>query len=274
MSGVKSRKMGCQRPQTPPATDTACNLLQHMRLSQRFRHWFGVPLYPLEAFLLNWAARYLPILRVLKQHDLLGSGTILEIGSGPYGIGTFRKVPFTGCDLTFPAKPKWPMTPLIASAADLPVDDASYDVVLASDVLEHIPSALRTKVIAEAMRVAKHLVIFGFPCGEAAHDSDRSLRQAYLRRDEVVPVWLEEHMDAAFPEADLFQGLEGWQVAQFGNESLQFHTRLMHLEMNKAFLKTSSRLVRYAPWLFGRWLRAGDSAPYYRQIFVLSRRAD
>lgn len=223
--------------------------------------------------MLNWAARYLPILRVLKQHRLLLDGTLLEVGSGPFGIGTFRKVPFTGCELAFADTPKWPMTPLVASAAALPLADKSFDIVLASDVLEHIPPHLREDVISEAMRVAGKLIIFGFPCGVEAHDSDKALKQTYIRRNMPVPVWLEEHMQAAFPEPSLFSNLPGWHVVQFGNESIRSHTMIAHLEMNRTFVRITSRLTRYAPWLLEPLLRLGDGAPFYRQFFVLSRRA-
>lgn len=221
--------------------------------------------------LLNWAARYFPVLRVLKQHHLLQSGTVLEIGSGPLGIGTFRKVPFTGCDLEFAVEPKWPMTPLIASAASLPLADQSFDVVIASDVLEHVPPELRKTVIHEALRVARRLVIFGFPCSDTAHDLDKELRQTYLRRNLQVPVWLEEHMEAAFPEPSLFEDLSGWNVVQFSNESIRFHRWMMRLEMNKNFARVTARLVRYTPWLLRPLLRLGDGEPSYRKFVVLSR---
>jgi hypothetical protein len=224
--------------------------------------------------LLNWAVRYFPILRVLKRHGLLQNGTLLEVGSGPFGIGTFRKVPFTGCELAFSSEPNWPMTPLIASAADLPLADESFDIVLASDMLEHIPPDLREKVIREAIRVAKRLVIFGFPSGTSAHASDKALKEYYVSRNMQVPAWLEEHMEAAFPEPPLFGDLPGWDLVQFGNESIRFHTMIMHWEMNKTFVRITSRLVRYAPWLLKPLLRLGDGAPFYRQIFVLSRRAN
>jgi hypothetical protein len=220
--------------------------------------------------LLNWAARYFPILRVLKQHDLLKSGTVLEIGSGPFGIGTFRKVPFTGCDLAFSTKPNWPMTQLIASAADLPLGDKSFDVVLASDVLEHVPPELRQTVVREALRVARRLVIFGFPCGVAAHNADEALKQFYLSNEIGVPVWLEEHMEADFPEPSLFRDLPGWKIVQFGNESIRFHTWMMQQETRRLFLRITAKLVREAPSLVEPFLRMGDGSPYYRQIFVLS----
>lgn len=221
--------------------------------------------------MLNWAARYFPILRILERYQLLKDGTLLEIGSGPFGIGTFRKVPFIGCDVAFASAPKWPMTPMIASAANLPIDDRSFDVVLGSDVLEHIPPELRGTVIQEAMRVARRLVIFAFPCGDAAHNSDKQLKETYLRRNLPVPVWLEEHMEAAFPELSLFEDLPGWTVTTFSNETIRFHRWMMHSEMNKNFLRVTVRLVRYFPWVLKPLLPLADGEPSYRKIVVLSR---
>jgi hypothetical protein len=224
--------------------------------------------------MLNWAARYFPILRVLKQHHLHDAGELLEIGSGPYGIGTFRKVPFTGCDLSFSAEPKWPMTPIVASAANLPFADRAFDVVLASDVLEHIPPDLRRKVILEATRVARKLVVFGFPCGTAAHNLDEELRETYVKRNLPVPVWLDEHMEAAFPEPSLFDDVPGWHRDRFGNESIAFHRWLMQSEMKVNFVRVTARLVRYCPRLIEPILRFCDHEPCYRQIFVMTRIAD
>jgi len=221
--------------------------------------------------LLNWAARYFPVIRTLKQHGLLEQGTLLEIGSGPWGIGTFRKVPFTGCDLKFPYPPAWPMTPLVASAADLPLEDQSFDVVLALDVLEHIPPEIRTQVISESLRVARKLVIFGFPSGAAAHKADEELKNVYLSKGMPVPDWLEEHMLADFPEAELFQGHSGWKVRQFSNETIRFHSWMMRMEMDDLSMRLFRKIVFTAPNLL-RWpLSLADGEPAYRQVFVLNR---
>jgi hypothetical protein len=222
--------------------------------------------------LLNWAARYYPILRVLDQHNLLAKGSILEIGSGSRGLGTFRKVPFTGCDISFPLPPQWPMTPVVASAAALPFEDRFFDAVVASDVLEHIPPDMRKAVIAETLRTARHLVIFGFPCGEAAHKSDEALRQEYIVRHRQVPEWLEEHMLAPFPEESLFRDLPGWTlVSQFGNENLGFHEWMMRREFHGIFVRASTAFRVLARPLLEYLLRKADRPPYYRQIFVLTR---
>jgi hypothetical protein len=163
------------------------------------------------------------------------------------------------------------MTQLAASAADLPLPDRSFDIVLASDILEHIPPDLRTKVIKEAARVADKLIIFGFPCGEAAHNLDRALRQKYLNKNQPVPGWLEEHMVASFPEPELFDHLPNWKVAHFANESLRFHQWMMRAEMNHLFVRVTRKLVRIAPKPIEIFLKCFDGSPSYRQIFVLTR---
>ena len=221
--------------------------------------------------MLNWAARYYPIVRILKAHDLFEHGSVLEIGSGPVGLGRFRKVPFVGCDISFPYEPVWPMTPMIASAAQLPLKDNEFDVVLASDILEHIPPELRKAVIAEALRVAGKLVIFGFPCGRPAWEADRDLRDTYLRANRTPPDWLTEHMEAQFPEPELFDGIDGWEKQQQGNEGIAFHSWLMRREMSRIFVRASSMTMRIAPSLLEVLLGKADQGPFYRQIFTLRK---
>jgi hypothetical protein len=221
--------------------------------------------------MLNWAARYYPILRILKAHGLYEKGSVLEIGSGPVGLGRFRKVPFVGCDISFPYEPSWPMTPLIASAAALPLQDKEFDVVLASDILEHIPPDLREAVIAEALRVAGKLVIFGFPSGKAAWQADRELLDTYIRAKRTPPSWLTEHMEAQFPEPELLKEIDGWRIEQQGNESIRFHSWLMRKEMSGAFVRASTMLLQVAPSLVERLLARTDRDPSYRQIITLRR---
>ena len=224
--------------------------------------------------MLNWAARYYPIVRILKAHSLYEEGSVLEIGSGPVGLGRFRKVPFVGCDISFPDAPVWPMTPLIASAAALPLKDREFDVVLASDILEHIPPDIRKAVIAEALRVARKLVIFGFPCGKAAWQADRELIDTYVEANRTPPNWLTEHMEAQFPEPELFEGIAGWDIKQQGNENIGFHSWLMRREMSGTFVRASTLGMRFAPSALERLLTKTDRDPFYRKIFTLRRIAN
>ena len=221
--------------------------------------------------MLNWAARYYPIVRVLKAHGLFQNASMLEIGSGAIGIGRFRKVPFVGCDLSFAHQPEWPMTAITASAAQLPMKDKQFDVILASDVLEHIPPQLRQTVIQESMRVAGKLVIFAFPSGQLAWDSDKALVEVYRNALQEPPEWLTEHMDAPFPGDELFQTFDGWKIEKFGNENIRFHSWLMQRERSYYFVRITMLAMQYLPRLVEWCLRRTDRAPFYRQIFVLSR---
>jgi SAM-dependent methyltransferase len=222
--------------------------------------------------LLDHAARYFPILRVLRQHNLLAGASILEIGSGAVGLGEFHKSEFVGCDVSFSMRPLPPMTPLMASAGALPFANRAFDVVVASDVLEHVPPAARPRVIQEALRVGRKLVVFGFPCGQLAHDADTKLLAIYLQKKFEVPVWLAEHMQAPFPEPDVFHNLQGWGIDSFGNESIDFHLRIWkHLELQKVLYYSSRACFLIAPRLLEYLLRKTDRAPYYRRIFVLKR---
>jgi len=147
--------------------------------------------------------------------------------------------------------------------------DNEFDVVVASDVLEHVPPNLRREVISETLRVARKLVIFGFPCGRLAWEADKALLNTYTDAHLSPPDWLAEHMEAAFPEADLFSSLKGWSVRQFGNEGLRFHSWLMRREMSGKFVRVSSLAMRILPALVEALLRMADRPPCYRQIFVL-----
>lgn len=222
--------------------------------------------------MLNWAARYYPIVRVLKKHGLFHDASLLEIGSGSVGIGRFRPVPFVGCDLTFPFEPLWPMTAITASAAQLPMKDKEFDVVVASDMLEHVPPDQRATVIAECLRVARKLVIFGFPCGPLAWQADQALFNSYVEAKSPPPGWLAEHMEAPFPDLESIPEVDGWEKQRIGNESIPFHSWMMRKEKSMRFIRASQLAMRRAPSLLEPLLRMADRSPFYRQIFVFSRR--
>ena len=221
--------------------------------------------------MLNWTVRYLPILRILKR-ELDESESILEIGSGPVGIGKFYPVPFVGCDVSFAWEPRAPMSPVMASATELPFKDRSFDGVIASDVLEHVPPDRREVVVSEAMRVARKLAIFGFPSGSQAFDCDRELAQIYDRRQKAKPEWLQEHMLHPFPTVALFEGLQrDWIITSFGNENIHFHYWIMQKEMNGAWRRCFKIVLAAFPRIVESILKRTDQEPCYRKIVVIRK---
>jgi predicted SAM-dependent methyltransferase len=222
--------------------------------------------------MLNWAARYFPILRVLKQ-QLAETDSLLEIGSGSVGIRKFYRRSFVGCDISFAARPKAPMMPVVASATTLPFGDRSFDAVVASDVLEHVPLVERMVVVREALRVTRKVAVFGFPSGQPAAEYDRKLAEAYDRQQQERPEWLQEHMRyQPFPTAALFEALQpGWTVTSFDNENVAFHNWVMEREMRKWARYCFLLLLTALPRLMEQLLRRADREPYYRKIVIVQR---
>lgn len=197
--------------------------------------------------MLNWAVRYFPILRVLRRHAA-DSGPILEIGSGSYGLAHFYRGQVVGCDLNFPDVPEDNMLPVRCSGTRLPFADSSFEAVVASDVLEHVPPDLRLPVVDEALRVTGKLAVFAFPCGKEAHALDEAFLDFHRRRGTRPPPWLEEHVLYPFPEPDLFRGFgERWEVASFGNEHLWFHDWVNRREMSPTWDRVFRACLRFSP---------------------------
>jgi hypothetical protein len=164
------------------------------------------------------------------------------------------------------------MRPVICSGIRLPFLDRSFDVVVASDVMEHLPPENRTELISEILRVARRFAVFAYPCGPAAFALDKKLRGDYLSQSIAPPVWLEEHMRYQFPTEDLFRAAPiGWQVKAVPNESLRFHYWMMRREMRLS-LNCLFRLgLIIAPGVIESLLRLVDREPSYRKIFFLTR---
>jgi hypothetical protein len=224
--------------------------------------------------LLNRAARFFPILEELKS-QLPQGGTLLEVGSGSLGLGEFWRGAFVGCDLMFSSPPVKNMRAVCCSGHQLPFGDGAFDAVVVSDVMEHVPPEFRKTVVEEVLRVARQVVVLGYPCGPAAFALDQKLYQAYENRDLSPPVWLQEHMLHAFPDEGLLSQLPSiWKRKTIPNESLLFHEWMMRKEMVRLWDYSFRLLLRIAPDFVARLLQGVNREPSYRKIFVLTRQTE
>lgn len=142
-------------------------------------------------------------LRDVWRDDL----AIAEIGSGAAGITEFLDHPVTGVDSAFErtddkANPR--LTRVEGTATDLPFDDASFDVVLSLEMMEHLPREAREPAVREMLRVVKPggRLILTFPAGATAARLDGWLNAAYRRRHGKDHPWAVEHLEQGLPEAD------------------------------------------------------------------------
>ncbi len=241
--------------------------------------------------MLNQLVRYSAVVPLI---DEIGSGRLLDVGSGSMSVA-----PRLG--------PEWEVTALdrsfddygvadgpadtgaarvVGDAAALPFPDRSFDVVLALDILEHIPPERRATVLGELGRTASRRAIVACPAGPRAQEADRRLAEHYARRGRPEPGWLREHVDYPFPTPDvLAAGLRPFgRVRIAGNENLRTHQLLMRAESAPRSgilaahladaLAPAGRVDGRAAGLARaavRVLRGFDRPPVYRTVVVLDR---
>jgi len=141
--------------------------------------------------------------------------------------------------------------------------------------MEHVAPQYRKQVVTEALRVARKIVVFGYPCGQAAFELDEKLYRLYKSRKLPPPVWLEEHMLRPFPDEDLFIDLPaGWKKKVIPNESLRLHRWMMRTEMSRLWNYCLRVLLKTMPGLVERCLQRANREPSYRKIFVLTCEPD
>jgi hypothetical protein len=184
----------------------------------------------------------------------LPAGTLLDVGSGSDGVAGWLPPAWrvTALDLTF-AETVGPPRPggsaaraVTGDARALPFPDASFDVVLALDLLEHVAPADRRGVIAELVRTARRRVIVAGPAGEGARAADLRLGAALRGRGHDPPEWLAEHEQHPFPtRGDIREQLEEHgRVRLMGDENLRWHEVLMRIEARRPGFHLSRAAAR------------------------------
>lgn len=80
------------------------------------------------------------------------------------------------------------------------IDDSSFDVVVTSDTLEHIPPKDRKSFVQELVRVSKELVIICAPFGDHGAAKEELKVQGFYTGFSGSPHrWLQEHADYGLP---------------------------------------------------------------------------
>jgi hypothetical protein len=249
------------------------------------RRWLGVRQ-------LNHLARFEPVLALVLSSGSPG-GRLLDVGSGSRGIATL--LPGEWCTTALDAnfddyagtqRPRR-LEPdqQIGDVRALPFPDASFDVTVALDLLEHVPPDDRAQAVREICRVTSLRAVIACPAGAEALAADQRLASRFARSRRPVPLWLDEHLEHGFPDAaDLAATAADFgRVRVIGNENIASHERLVAAE-NRVLPAVALRLAcrplehmmtsrrpgarSIAAHVLAR-TRGYDRAPTYRVIAVL-----
>ena len=85
----------------------------------------------------------------------------------------------------------------------MPFANNSFDFVVATDVLEHVPKAKRKQLLEEASRVANYATIITFPYNSYENNAAETRINAYykaLKGEDYI--WIQEHKKYGLPELE------------------------------------------------------------------------
>jgi hypothetical protein len=187
------------------------------------------------------ASRYLcgrdDFVRHRAAARLLGTGvrTALDVGGEGLMAKFRRDVRFTTVNVKAAC--------IVASAERLPFRDKSFDAAVSIDTLEHLPREIRTKAVAEMVRVARKRVVVAAPLGTPEHaEFERRLLDDLERSGARDTEYLAEHVRHGLPTPEdvekfrRYYGGEVWYQGDFKTVSLG-PFRYPRLEMFKQSLQ-------------------------------------
>jgi SAM-dependent methyltransferase len=220
-------------------------------------------------------------LRDIYRPDL----DVLEVGSGSGGVTEFLHHPVTGVDTAFErtadrATP-W-LTPVEASATELPFDDRSFDAVLCCEMVEHLPEGDRAPAFAEMFRVLRPggRMVVTFPADDAARKLDDWLNRAYNRRHGIDHPWAVEHLEQGVPRTEEIAAVAHDIVGADGTVRLRKHAwapawklQMTLFSVQRGYPWTRAAGIFTAPTakVLFRVLRHLNRGECYRTVVVVSK---
>lgn len=151
----------------------------------------------------RWASYY------HQLHEVLSSDpqSILEVGGGDGVLESYIKhniadAVYTSADIAEDLNPD-----VIAAIDALPFGDASFDVVCAFEVLEHIPFEKFEKALNELLRVSKKRVLISVP--HFGPPLALSFKLPFLKEIKLL-------FKIPFPRKHVFNGQHYWEIGKRG----------------------------------------------------------
>lgn len=167
---------------------------------------------------------------------------------------------------------------ILGDATAMDYEDGAFDVIVALDVFEHIPSDRREAFLAELYRVSARFAVITAPF------QHREVEEAEIRTNAVYRAlyhadfrWLAEHRENGLPKLDeleTFLNKREWscQIWRHGNLELWERLQAIHLVAagNPALWEYRTEIDRYYNrYLFDFDYIGTDEQPAYRHVVTL-----
>jgi len=117
--------------------------------------------------------------RIHAVLDIIPEGveTLLDVGCGDGRVTTLvapevRQAVGLDCALAALKRVRRPVHAVLAAASQLPFERRSIDLVLATEVIEHLPAGPYEAALSEMQRVARRYILVGVPLEEQVRRND------------------------------------------------------------------------------------------------------
>ena len=147
---------------------------------------------------------------------------------------------------------------------------ASFDLVVSTDVLEHIPGERRLEFLAQAARVARRTAFIAFPAGPAARHAEAMLRSSKRHSTFRAPLW--EHADHGLPEVREVEAMLDELGLAYEIRTLTTLSEWLTsfvFELDGSDGQDPNLLLEYCQFLNGIAPDAPGSGPAYRYLAVV-----
>jgi len=198
--------------------------------------------------------------------------SVLDIGGLPQSHKNFfPKVRFTILNLTSPKKYKDNKF-VKGSVLKIPFKNNTFDLIVSSDMMEHILRKNRKKAIDEIIRVSSKKIILVFPCGKKSQSSEKIVLfvgKFFGRKMR----WLSEHKECGLPMISEIEQIinsnkkvKSLEVKQNFNICLWLLFSLIS-PMFRIALKNVNRTKLYKNWNW--FFKLFSFGTGYRGVFII-----
>lgn len=150
----------------------------------------------------RWSSYYYQVREIIS----LAPVSMLEIGSGDGFLKRFIEgataISYLSLDVAADLRPN-----IVGSAESIPLRDGAVDVVVACEVLEHLPFDKFEKTLREMGRVSRHHVLISLP-----HYGPKLKLSVKLPRLKEIRF----ARKLAFPKRHVFYGEHYWEIGKQG----------------------------------------------------------
>lgn len=227
------------------------------------------------------SGRFIITGRILDQLYNNGSKTvkILDVGGGSSYISSTlgsltSQYELTSLDL-IPRPSGYIGTYVQSDATNMPFKDNEFEVVISTDVLEHIPDDKKKSFITECIRVANDYVIIAAPFNTEGVDMVEHTTNDFNKKlFKEGQSWLEDHFINKKPELDFtidFIKKLGYETEVIGSNNIFSWLLTTHVNLIEAKLGLGVDSIKKSNQIFNESLISSSDMlpPYYRHFIVI-----